>query len=154
METEIIREPVKAPRFHDHLHAVDEKKSYVFHQDFTAAPKEWVFVFGSNLAGFHGAGAAWAARNFYGAVLGVGEGPTGQAYAIPTKDHNIETLPIEEVYKAVSRFVAYTHANPHLNFFVTRVGCGLAGFLDEQIAPMFQGAINCSFAEEWQEYLA
>lgn len=153
MQTEIVREPYKAPAFAQMELLQPPQATYAFHEDMTAAPKETIFVFGSNLAGFHGAGAAWAARQFYGAVLGVGEGPTGQSYAIPTKDHNIETLPIEEVYKAVRRFVIYTHCNPDKNFFVTRVGCGLAGFTDDQIAPMFAGAINCSFAEEWKEYL-
>lgn len=154
MENAIIHEPIKAPRVHDQLNAIgDTKPTYKFHEDMTAAPKGSIFVFGSNLAGFHGAGAAWAARQFYGAVLGVGEGPTGQSYAIPTKDANIETLPIGEVFKAVKRFIVYTHNNPDKHFFVTRIGCGLAGFLDEEIAPMFNGAINCSFAHEWMEFI-
>lgn len=154
MQTEIQREPVKAPRHNQNLN-VDpaEAQIYEFHEDMSAAPKGSIFVFGSNLAGFHGAGAAWAARQFYGAVLGVGEGPTGASYAIPTKDYHIITLPIEEVAKAVKRFVRYTHEHPDTKFFVTRVGCGLAGFTDEQIAPMFAGAQNCSFAQEWMEYL-
>jgi hypothetical protein len=146
--------PVKAPRFNQNLETLlGASPAYKFHEDFTQSPKDRVFVFGSNLAGFHGAGAAWAAAQYYGAARGIGEGPTGSCYAIPTKDHHIQTLPIEEVEKAVKRFVHYTHKNPNKLFFVTRIGCGLAGFTDEQIAPMFHGAINCSFAQEWKDYL-
>lgn len=154
MHTEVNRPAIKAPRRSDKLAPVITQTSgYLYHEDMTSAPKEYVFVFGSNLAGFHGAGAALAAYKFYGAALGVGEGPTGRSYAIPTKDHSIETLPLEEVVKAVKRFIMYTHANPDKLFFVTRVGCGLAGFTDDEIAPLFHGAINCSFAQEWAEYL-
>lgn len=153
MQTEIVREPYKAPAFAQMELLQPPQATYTFHEDMIQAPKDSIFVFGSNLAGFHGAGAAWAARQFYGAELGVGEGLTGRSYAIPTKDMNIKTLPIEEVVKAVRRFVIYTHQNPDKQFFVTRVGCGLAGFTDEQIAPMFYGAINCSFANEWREFL-
>lgn len=148
---QVEREPLRAPRmFENPGIAVVEQPNYTYHEDMTAAPKESVFVFGSNLAGFHGAGAAWAARQYYGAELGVGEGPTGRAYAIPTKDARIVTLPIAEVEKAIRRFVLYTRHHPEKNFFVTRIGCGLAGYRDEQIAPKFKGAINCSFANEWK----
>lgn len=154
MQTDIQREPYRAPRLFETPNiAVSEKVKYKFHEDMTPAPKDSIFVFGSNLAGFHGAGAALAAFKYYGAALGVGEGPTGNAYAIPTKDRAIKTLPLQEIHKAVQLFVLYTRHNPEKQFFVTRVGCGLAGYKDEQIAPMFRGAVGCSFAEEWKGYL-
>lgn len=94
-------------------------------------PSEPVFVFGSNLAGRHGRGAAAYAKCRYGAQTGVGEGPTGHAYAIPTKDAGMRTLPLREVLAAIDRFLAHAAANASTAFRVTRVGCGLAG-LDEQ----------------------
>jgi hypothetical protein len=110
-----------------------------------------VFVFGSNLAGRHGAGAALTARFRYGAVLGVGEGRTGDSYAIPTKDHGLRTLPLEQIRAAVAVFVQYATAHPALRFRVTRVGCGLAGYVDEQIAPMFAAAPdNCDLPAGWR----
>ena len=113
-----------------------------------------IFVFGSNLAGRHGAGAAQAARLYYGAVQGIGIGPVGRSYAIPTKDEHIEVLPLDIVKHYIDGFVEYTKKHPELEFFVTRVGCGLAGNADSDIAPMFKGCgDNCSFAEEWKEYL-
>jgi len=113
-----------------------------------------IFVFGSNLAGVHGAGAAKAARNIYGARLGTGVGMTGRAYAIPTKDHHIKTLPIDEIAVYVEQFVAFTQEKNDMEFFITRVGCGLAGYKDEQIAPLFKGiGNNCSVPEQWIKYL-
>lgn len=113
------------------------------------------FVFGSNLAGIHGAGAARAALEKYGAEVGNGKGFQGKSYAIPTKDENIKTLPLSEIAKYVSEFVKVTNENPDKKFFVTRVGCVLAGYSDREIAPMFAGSNpeNTNFAEEWQEYL-
>lgn len=109
-----------------------------------------IFVFGSNLAGRHGKGAALHARQKYGAVYGVGIGLTGRAYAIPTKDKNLLTLPLHLIEQYVADFVVYAKANPDLTFQVTRVGCGLAGYADHQIAPMFKGAPkNCMLPAEW-----
>lgn len=124
-----------------------------FHKDGTKPADDQIFVFGSNLAGIHGAGAAKAARDYYGAELGVGIGPTGNSYAIPTKSVNFDCLTLDQIELYVTLFSVYTQQNPHLKFFVTRVGCGLAGNHDSQIAPMFRGAINCSFAEEWMQFL-
>lgn len=100
-----------------------------------------VFVFGSNLAGRHGAGAAlWAAQN-RGAVYGVGEGRMGNSYALPTKDRTIRTLPLEYIERySVGNFLAYACAHPELTFQLTPVGCGLAGYTPSEIAPMFKGA--------------
>ena len=109
-----------------------------------------IFVFGSNLAGRHGKGAALCARNDYGAEYGVGEGRTGNSYALPTKDENIKTRPLEDIKYSVNRFIEYANNHPHLTFKVTKVGCGLAGYNESQIAPMFAEAPqNCQLPEGW-----
>ena len=126
---------------------------YKFHRDGTLPQNGEVFVFGSNLAGIHGAGAAKVALNKYGALWGKGVGLHGMTYAIPTKDEFIHTLPLHEIEEFVERFVSDSNFYEDGQYFVTRVGCGLAGYKDEQIAPMFKGAKNCSFAEEWKQYL-
>ena len=94
-----------------------------------------IFVFGSNLAGFHGGGAARIAYEQFGAEWGVGVGPTGQCYAIPTMQGGVETI-----RPYVDEFISYAKQHPELTFFVTRIGCGIAGFTDEQIAPLFAAA--------------
>lgn len=99
-----------------------------------------IFVFGSNLAGIHGAGAAAYAYNYRGAVWGQGIGLQGESYAIPTKDFEIHTLDIEIVRDYVADFIKFAEENPELEFEVTAIGCGLAGFTPEQIAPFFVGA--------------
>lgn len=91
-----------------------------------------IFVFGSNLAGMHGAGAARVAAMKFGAKMGVGSGPTGQSYAIPTMHGGVE-----QISPYVDEFVSYARQNPELRFLVTRIGCGIAGFTDEEIAPLF-----------------
>lgn len=109
-----------------------------------------VFVFGSNLSGFHGAGAAKFAMRHFGAVYGHGVGPTGRAYAIPTKGKKIENIPLEQVKPYVEEFVAYANDHPELMFQVTQIGCGLAGFTKEQVAPLFVNCgSNCSFDTDW-----
>ncbi len=113
-----------------------------------------VFCFGSNLAGVHMAGAARYAMHHEGAVYGQGIGPFGNSYAIPTKDHNIRTLLLNTIESYVGIFLIYAHEHPELQFKVTRIGCGLAGFKDEQIAPMFIHAPdNCFFDKVWSPYL-
>jgi len=124
-----------------------------FHKDGTLPTKTEIFVFGSNLAGRHGAGAAAIAASKFLAEGGKGVGYAGRSYAIPTKDVNIDTMPLREIAPYVKAFVKFTQEHPHLTFFVTRIGCVLAGYKNSQIAPMFKGAINCSFAEEWKPYL-
>ena len=110
-----------------------------------------IFVFGSNLAGRHGKGAALAARNEHGAIYGVGVGRTGNAYAIPTKDSNLKVLPLSIIARHVSTFVDYALDHPELEFRITAIGTGLAGYRHEQIAPMFVGApTNCILPAEWQ----
>ena len=99
-----------------------------------------IFVFGSNLAGVHGAGAAKTAYRRFGATWGQGEWLSGQSYALPTKDRFIATLPIEKIKKHVDRFIKVTSTREDLTFLVTEVGCGLAGYKPEQIAPLFYQA--------------
>lgn len=99
-----------------------------------------VFVFGSNLAGRHGKGAALWAREHRGAIYGQGVGPQGNAYAIPTKDHQLRVLPLDVIRDHVHEFLKYAGERSDLRFQVTPVGCGLAGYRHDQIAPMFADA--------------
>ncbi len=95
-----------------------------------------VFVFGSNLGGLHGGGAARAAMQRFGAVWGQGVGLQGQSYAIPTMQGGVETI---KPY--VDEFIEFARTKPELFFYVTRIGCGIAGFRDLEIAPLFAGAL-------------
>lgn len=96
-----------------------------------------IFVFGSNLAGSHGGGAARVALRKFGAKMGQGVGLQGQSYAIPTMQGGVETI---KPY--VDQFITFAKAHPELKFYVTRIGCGIAGFKDEDIAPLFQAALG------------
>jgi len=100
------------------------------------APDE-VFCFGSNLEGMHGGGAAYYAWKHFGAVMGCGVGLRGQSYAIPTMQGGVETI---KPY--VDGFIEFAKAHPELFFYVTRIGCGIAGFRDKEIAPLFAGALE------------
>lgn len=99
-----------------------------------------IFVFGSNLAGRHGAGSALAAYQMYGAELGVGVGRTGNSYAIPTKDAQLRVLPLATIAEHVADFIQYAVEHPELTFDVVAIGCGLAGYRASQIAPLFRDA--------------
>lgn len=113
-----------------------------------------VFCFGSNEAGIHGAGAARTAYQQHGARYGKSYGHYGQSFAIPTKDEYIETLPLERIKQYVEGFKAYAVGHRKVTFRMTRIGCGLAGFKDSQIAPLFIGSpLNVQFDETWKEYL-
>lgn len=101
---------------------------------------EPVFVFGSNLAGRHGKGAALWARHHAGAIYGCGEGHQGNSYAIPTKGYRLETLPLDQIARHVESFLAFARYRPDLTFRLTPIGCGLAGYRFDQIAPMFSNA--------------
>lgn len=92
-----------------------------------------IFVFGSNLQGMHGGGAAAAAMKYFGAIWGCGVGIQGQCYAIPTMHGGVE-----EIRPYVEEFIVYAKEHPELTFLVTRIGCGIAGFRDEQMAPLFK----------------
>ena len=110
-----------------------------------------IFVFGSNLAGRHGKGAALFARQRHGAVYGQGVGLQGNSYAIPTKDEQLRTLPLEEIRRYVEQFKAFARQHPELTFQVTAIGCGLAGYRPPQIAPMFADApANCILPDEFK----
>lgn len=113
-----------------------------------------IFVFGSNLAGRHGKGAALTARQMYGAKNGQGIGRQGQSYAIPTKDCMLKPLPLKDIKKYVDAFLEHARVFPDDTFQVTTIGCGLAGYKPEQIAPMFKDApSNCKLPEEFNNVL-
>jgi len=115
---------------------------------------KFVMVFGSNTAGRHGAGAALYAQKYRGAVYGRGVGRQGNSYAIPTKDRNIKTLPLEKVAGYVTGFITYAVQHPEENFQISAVGCGLAGFTHKQMAPLFAEAPeNCWFDTCWKPLL-
>ena len=94
-----------------------------------------VFVFGSNLAGAHGGGAALIAYRKFGAIWGQGVGLQGQSYGIPTMQGGVETI---KPY--VDEFIEFAKSRPDLTFLVTRIGCGIAGFTNEEISPLFEKA--------------
>ena len=98
-----------------------------------------VFVFGSNLAGIHGGGAARVAFERFGAVWGEGIGHFGRRYAIPTKDERVETMALEEIQAHVADFLRYARSRPDQIFLVTQIGCGLAGYSPPEIGPLFSG---------------
>jgi hypothetical protein len=113
-----------------------------------------VFVFGSNLAGRHGAGAALFARKHHGAIYGVGEGVQGNSYGIPTKDEHLNVLPLTEINRYVNKFLLFAVSNPQLEFEVTAIGCGLAGYLPRDVAPMFRDApTNCTLPDSFVAYI-
>ena len=103
----------------------------------TELAEDEVFVFGSNLAGMHGGGAAATAHRCFGAVWGKGVGLYGQSYAIPTMQGGVET-----VKPYVDKFIEFAKSHPELRFLVTKIGCGIASFREEQIAPLFAEAID------------
>jgi hypothetical protein len=103
-----------------------------------------IFVFGSNLKGIHGAGAALKAKTLFGAILGNGEGMMGQSYAIPTKFNPYQTMPLHFIKRYIDVFIDFVNNEEtrHLQFLVTRIGCGFAGYNEMQIAPLFINALN------------
>lgn len=98
-----------------------------------------IFVFGSNLSGSHGGGAALAAYRKFGAVWGQGVGLQGQSYGIPTMHGGVA-----EIKPYVDEFIAFAQVHPELKFYVTRIGCGIAGFKVRQMAPLFRDALGIS----------
>lgn len=97
-----------------------------------------IFVFGSNYSGRHGAGAAYLAWNKFGAEMGVGEGLTGQCYALPTMDEFFRTLPLNELKEKIENFVKFCKKQPEKIFLLTKIGCGIAGYSPSEIAPLFK----------------
>lgn len=104
----------------------------------TNLPPNGIFVFGSNLAGRHLGGAARVAVEHFGAIMGVGAGLQGQSYAIPTMQGGIDTI---KPY--VDQFTRLVRLLPQFRFYVTRIGCGIAGFTEPEIAPLFTEAAQC-----------
>ncbi|MCR4773596.1 MAG: hypothetical protein K5854_04495 [Prevotella sp.] len=94
-----------------------------------------IFVFGSNVNGYHGGGAAAYAIQKFGAIWGQGEGLQGQSYAIPTMEG------MQNMNEAIKRFISFATQHPELRFLVTQIGCGIAGYSASQIAPMFKECI-------------
>lgn len=112
-------------------HYVDKNTEFTPENITDLRPNE-IFVFGSNLQGAHCGGAAKVAVKKFGAIMGVGTGLQGQSYAIPTMQGGVETI-----RPYVDQFIEYAGMHPELKFFVTRIGCGIAGFDDKDIAPLF-----------------
>ena len=109
-----------------------------FTPDFITELKEnEIFVFGSNLEGMHGGGAARLAYEKFGAIWGQGVGLQGQSYGIPTMHGGVDAI---KPY--VDEFIEFAKSHPEMTFLVTRIGCGIAGFRDEEIAPLFQECIE------------
>ena len=111
-----------------------------------------IFVFGSNLQGCHGGGAAAAAMRYFGAVWGQGVGMQGQCYAIPTMHGGVDVI-----RPYVDEFIEYAQQHPELTFYVTRIGCGIAGFTDSQMAPLFAKALdmpNVALSKSFVDLLA
>ncbi len=112
-----------------------------------------IFVFGSNTAGRHQGGAAAFARRQFGAVMGVGEGLTGQSYALPTANPQFQGLPLDVIFGHVLKFIIYARHNPDKTFYVTKVGCGIAGFSISEIAPLFKEALDAPNIALPQEFI-
>ena len=113
-----------------------------------------VFVFGSNMQGQHIGGAALCAYNHFDAEWGVWEGMTGKCYAIPTVDfESVERMKLQEIEECVDRFIEVAKVEEDLTFLVTPIGCGIAGFLVEEIAPMFERALSLPNVILPQEFL-
>ena len=112
-----------------------------------------VFVFGSNLAGRHGKGAALYAKQYYGAEYGVGEGRTGNSYAIPTKDQNLKVLSLDKIEHYINNFVTYARSVPNDTFLLTPIGTGLAGYDKVEIFKLIRNCAplpsNIVFTKEW-----
>jgi len=130
--------------------AIDNKERITPEFIRSLKPNE-IFVFGSNLHGIHAGGAARAALMYFGAEMGNGIGIQGQSYAIPTMQGGVETIA-----PYVDDFVEYAKQHPEKNFLVTPIGCGIAGFDPEEIAPLFEKATeleNVWLPESFWEWL-
>ena len=130
---------VSNDNFNDNIYKYNDmediKKGRITPRRIDTLKENEIFVFGSNLAGMHGGGAARAARLRFGAVMGQGVGLQGQSYAIPTMQGGVETI-----RPYVDEFIAFAKINPDKQFLVTPIGCGIAGFEPEDIAPLFEDA--------------
>lgn len=129
-----------------------EKESQITPEYITTLSEGEIFVFGSNLQGRHGGGAARMAYQLFGAEWGVGVGRTGRCYGIPTMHGGIVAI---KPY--VDEFIEYAGTHPENRFLVTRIGCGIAGFTSRQMAPLFMAARslpNVTLPRDWLQILA
>ena len=137
--------------FNDKNNMEDKKKGRITPRWIDSLKENEIFVFGSNLAGMHGGGAARIARLHFGAVMGKGVGLQGQSYAIPTMQGGVETI-----RPYVNDFLDFAKHHPEMQFLVTPIGCGIAGFEAEDIAPLFEEAKqieNISLPESFWEVI-
>ena len=118
---------------------MSREKDRITDENITDLKDGEVFVYGSNESGINGAGAAKLAQKKFGARDGQGYGPMGNSFGIPTKGWGLEPLPLNVIECYIGRFIGYTIQHQEKKFKVTQIGCGLAGFTPEQIAPMFAG---------------
>ncbi|MFI3239212.1 MAG: hypothetical protein R3Y22_01275 [Bacteroidales bacterium] len=113
-----------------------QTRKRISHTIITELQPNEIFVFGSNISGFHGGGAARTAMS-WGAVWGEGVGLQGQTYAIPTMDGSVE-----HIKPYIDEFITFAKCRPEMQFLVTEIGCGIAGYTPQQIAPLFENAVN------------
>ncbi|ANF81470.1 hypothetical protein A3K93_04215 [Acinetobacter sp. NCu2D-2] len=115
--------------------------TYKYHDEsiIKSLPENTVFVFGSDMAGQHNDGAAKTAVEHFGALQGVGRGWSGQSYAIPTMNEHLQQMPLSQIQHYINDFKIYTKNHPKIQYFITSLGCGIAGYKIEEIAPMFKG---------------
>ena len=130
--------------------------SYSYHNEntTTALPENTVFVFGSNLAGQHDDGAARVAAHYFGALKGVARGWMGQSFAIPTLNEHLQSMPLSQIAHYVNDFKIYTQNHRNNRYFITALGCGMAGYKVSEIAPLFKGiSDNVILPESFKPYV-
>jgi len=130
--------------------------SYHYHNEtiIKNLAEDMVFVFGSNMAGTHAGGAAKIALQHFGATRGVGRGWAGQSFAIPTMNEHLQQMPLSQIEYYIDDFKIYVKNHAQTIFFITAVGCGVAGYKVEEIAPMFKGiAHNVIFPESFRPFV-
>ncbi|MHA3104569.1 hypothetical protein [Acinetobacter sp. ANC 3791] len=130
--------------------------TYQYHDEsiIKSLPEDTVFVFGSNLAGEHNDGAARIAQLFFGAMTGIGRGWSGQSFAIPTLNEHLQQMPISQIAHYIEDFKIYAQNHLTTQYFITALGCGIAGYQVSEIAPLFQGiSSNVIFPESFRPYV-
>ena len=130
--------------------------TYHYHDEsiIKSLAEDTTFVFGSNLAGTHAGGAAKIALQHFGAIKGVGRGWAGQSYAIPTMNEHLQQMPLSQIESYIDDFKIYTKNHPKMKYFITAVGCGVAGYKVEEIAPMFKGiSHNVTFSISFRPFV-
>lgn len=130
--------------------------TYKYHNEsiIKALPENTVFVFGSDMIGQHADGAAKTAVAHFGALNGVGRGWSGQSYAIPTMNEHFQQMPLSQIQHYIDDFKIYTKNHPKIQYFITSLGCGIAGYKIEEIAPMFRGiSHNVIFPQSFRAFV-